>query len=266
MEKGESIVLIVLFGTIIMLGIGLLVIFFVTSHRRKYLTQQNTLLRIENEKEQAVLKAIISGQEEERSRIAKNLHDGVGAELSMLKLNFSKYLFFMKDTNEEKENFRSELNNLDQAIDTISTICKNLYPIALVNHGIVHTLKELIRRVNESATIKASFDCELKDSEVSSNQDKTLNIFRIFQEVLNNIIKYSRCNTLTVTLTKKPTVLEIKFEHNGQVFTNENVQALIAENNGIGLGSIQNRIDLLKGSINYTTSNTLTYVLIHLPH
>jgi two-component system, NarL family, sensor kinase len=266
MEDGQNIVSIVLFGAVLMLFVGILMIFFVTSHRRKYLTQQNSLLRIENEKEQAVLKAIISGQEEERNRIAKNLHDSVGAELSMLKLNFSKYLFFMKDTDEEKKNFRTELNNLDQTIDTISAICKNLYPITLKNHGIVKTLMDLIKRVNESGTIKANFECDLKDSDVSVSQEKTLNIFRIFQEVLNNLIKYSQCSALNVTLIKNADELEIKFEHNGQPFTNENVQVLMVQNKGIGLSSIQNRIDLLKGTIHYTATEKHTHILIHLPH
>ncbi|WP_317897095.1 sensor histidine kinase [Aurantibacillus circumpalustris] len=266
MEKSDSIVIIVLVGAIIMFGIAILVIYFVTSHRKKYLIQQNTLQRIENEKEQAILKAIISGQEEERNRIAKNLHDSVGAELSMLKLNFSKYLFFMKGTDEEKNNFRIELNNLDHTIATISAICKDLYPIALTNQGIIRTLKDLIKRINDSSIIKTTFKSDIEDSDIGTNQEKILNVFRIFQEVLNNLIKHSNCSTLNVILTKTFNSLEIKFEHNGQAFTNEHVEVLIKQNKGIGLSSIQNRIELLKGTLNYTSTNNLTQVLIRLPH
>ena len=265
MEKNDSIVFMVLFGAIIMLSIALLVIYFVTAHRKKYLIQKNELQRIENERELVLLKAIIYGQEEERNRIARNLHDSVGAELSMLKLNFSKYLYFMQATDEEKNKFRNGLNNLDRTIEAISTVCKDLYPLTLQNSGIIRTFEDLIRRTNESGAINCTFECTVLDRELSQNYENTLSIFRIFQEVLNNLIKHSQSSILKIMLVKNAEGIELQFTHNGLSFTNENAEAFINENKGIGLRSIQNRINLLKGNINYFSNDTNVVVLITLP-
>lgn len=265
MEKNDSIVFMVLLGAIIMLSIALLVIYFVAAHRKKYLIQKNELQSIENEREQILLRAIINGQEEERNRIARNLHDTVGAELSMLKLNFSKYLYFIKDTEEEKNKFRNELNNLDRTIENISTVCKNLYPLRLQNFGIINTFEDLTRRINECEAINCVFESTVTEKELGLNYDSILNVFRIFQEVLNNLIKHSCCNALKVTLAKSEGNLELQFKHNGNFFTNENAETFIEQNKGIGLISIQNRINLLKGNINYYSADEEIMVLISLP-
>lgn len=266
MEKGTEIIYIVLFGAVIMLGIALLVISFVTSHRKKYLKQQNELQRIEHEKEQNLLKAIIIAQEEERNRIARNLHDSVGAELSMLKLNFSQYLYFMNDTEIEKSKFKNELNNLDQTIETVSSVCKNLYPLTLQNYGLIKTFEDLIKRIDHIGLITCEFETTISNGDLGDDYDKLLNLYRVFQEVLNNLIKHSACTYLKVHLTKKDGFLDLKIEHNGRLFTNENVEILLKQNKGIGLSSIQNRINLLKGSIDYASNDHKSLILIKLPN
>src|SRR5688572_16450104 len=98
MEKEQDIIEIVLLGTFLMLTVSITVIYFVTLHRKKYLIQQNKLQQLEHEKQQELLKAVIRAQESERNRLATSIHDSIGAELSMLQLNLSKYAFYLKET------------------------------------------------------------------------------------------------------------------------------------------------------------------------
>lgn len=265
MEKNEDIIYIVLFGTLLMIVLCVTIVLFVMSHRKKYLLQQNELQRIENEKEQAVLKAIIASQEQERNRIAKNLHDSVGAELSMLKLNFSQYLYFMQGTEQEKNKFKNELNNLDQTIESISAVCKNLYPLTLQNYGMVKTLDDLIKRIHAYSSVSGTFSCHVTDSAFGPDQEKLLNIYRIFQEVLNNILKHSKCSNLDVSIHENSEKLEILFKHNGSIFTNETESLLKKKNTGIGLHSISNRVAVLEGSLDYFFQNERSQVVIKIP-
>lgn len=238
MEGDQNIVIIVFLGTFIMVIIGLILITFVSLHRKKYLLQQNELQRIENEREQAILISVIAAQEQERNRIAKNLHDSVGAELSMVKLNLSQQIYFLSEESLEKSKLREELNNLDKTIDAIAAVCKNLYPLSLQSRGIVITLQELIHRINLNGLVKAVFQCEVSDAQIGTSQERLLNVYRVFQEVLNNLLKHSSCKQLNVALTLTHHQLRIDFTHDGKMFTNENERRLREQNKGIGLQSI----------------------------
>lgn len=248
-----------------MLSISFVVIYFVSTHRKKYLTQQNKLLRIESEKEQELLKAVIKSQEDEKNRIARNLHDSVGAELSMLKLNLSKHLYFMKDSPDEKEIFEKNISNLDRTIETMSGVCRDLYPLTLSNYGLIRTLVQLTERLNEIKLMHCVFNSEVKEEELNLNDDQRLNYYRVFQEVLNNLIKYSQCKELSITLKFVETTFTITFVHDGIVFTNEDMQKLIDQNKGLGLSSINNRVNIVKGKINYFREASNSYIKIEFP-
>lgn len=265
MEEKQDLVFFVLSGALIMVTIAFMVIYLVIRQRKKYLVQENELLRIKNETEQNVLKAIIKTQEEERNRIATNLHDSVGAELSMLKLNLSKYIYFLKDTDFNTDYFTKDINNLDNTIETIRMVCKDLYPIMLENYGFIKTFHEICDRLNITGDIACKFRSQIAEDGMGPDFIYKLDLFRICQEVLNNIIKYAHCTAMQISITSNGKKMLIAFEHNGNAFTNKDAEQLIVQNKGIGLSSIKNRISLIEGRIDYLGRHNGSDVKIEIP-
>ncbi|MES2678574.1 MAG: histidine kinase [Bacteroidota bacterium] len=264
MEENEAVIFFVLVGALIMLSLALVVIFFVALHRKKYLVQQNDILRVRNESEQALLKAVIGTQEEERTRIGLNLHDSVGAELSMVKLNLSRYvqdksLVFSVD------HLKKEIENLENAIETIRGVVKDLYPKSLQIYGFITAFGGVVDRLDDSQTITARFNCTMPEAELGLDFPTKLDLYRICQEVLNNLIKYSACKNLMIDMLPEHNGVKIIFTHDGIEFLNADADNMILQNTGIGLKSIKNRTNLIKGKINYLRQNDNSVIEIFVP-
>jgi two-component system NarL family sensor kinase len=265
MEDHKEIVFIVLAGTSIMLTLIIVMVFFVAKQRKRYLIQQHELESIENERKQEILRAVVRTQEEERSRIATSLHDSIGAELSMLKLNLSKYVYFMKKNSMELEPLKTDIKNLDNTIQNLRSICRDLYPFTLQNYGFIKTFEDLMVRINETQTITCKYKINLKEEELFSDLNAKLNLLRLIQEVTNNLIKYADCTYLDIGFVTIDEILNIVFKHNGTGFSNEDVKKAISENKGVGLFSINNRIDLMEGKIDYFRTRNGSEIVIKLP-
>lgn len=264
MEENETIVLLVLVGALIMVSLALVVIFFVTQHRKKYLVQQNEILRVKSENEQSLLRAVISTQEEERTRIGMNLHDTVGADLSMLKLNLSRYI---QDVSRpfNPALFRKEIDNLEVVIDNVRGVVKDLYPKSLQVYGFIMAFGGVVDRLSDTQAVKATFNSTLHEAILELDYATKLDLYRVCQEVLNNLIKYSECKELKVEVTQHNDQLAITFTHDGVSFLDADAERLIAQNTGIGLKSIKNRINLIKGKINYLRHHNKSVIEISVP-
>jgi signal transduction histidine kinase len=264
MEENQAIILFVLVGALIMLGLALVVIFFVAQHRKKYLVQQNEILRVKNENEQALLRAVINTQEEERTRIGLNLHDSVGAELSMVKLNLSRYV---QDTSLvfSVDHFKREVDNLENAIQTVRAVVKDLYPKSLQIYGFITAFGGVVDRLDDSHKIAASFNCRMPETDLRLDFSTKLDLYRICQEILNNLIKYSACKNLVIDMLPEGPGVKIIFRHDGIEFLDADADQLMLQNTGIGLKSIKNRTNLIKGKINYLRDQHYSVIEIFVP-
>lgn len=266
MAHKQLLIFLVIGGAMMMFILCLIVIFFVTQQRKKYLIQQHEIQNAKNESEQALLKAIISTQEEERTRIGLNLHDSVGAELSMVKLNLTRSIHY-RDNGIDMDFFNAEMKNLDNTIENIRDICKDLYPKALQNYGFIAALGNVVARMNDSSLVNASFESVVEEIDLPFGFSEKLDLFRICQEILNNIIKHAKSTQLDVEINflNDESILNIIFRHNGLVFTNDDAENRIHQSNGIGLKSIRNRINLIRGKINYLWRDNKTVIEIAVP-
>jgi signal transduction histidine kinase len=264
MDEKNQIIFSLVIGTFLMLLLTLAVIYFVTLHRKKYLLQQNRLQKIEHEKQQEMLFEIIKAQEEERNRIARNLHDGVGISISMIQLNMTRHAATIKKKGENMEGFNRELKNLEDVYTEISRICHNLYPISLEKMGLSGTMREILEKVkNSSPGFTLTYSVE--ENELEMSMENKLNVFRIFQELLNNIIKYANCTLLTITVSQAESVLNIEFTHNGAKFDNTTAEQKMREGKGLGLTSMRNRATLMKGKIDYFSSPENCRIVLKVP-
>jgi|GEM_PF-3591948 len=193
--------------------------------------------------QQKVYHAMINAEERERSRIAKELHDGVSPILSAIKLYLQTLL------NSENEKARNEISKkvnstINEAIQSVSDISNKLSPHILQNFGLSIAIQSFIEKVSETTNLHFSFfynvNCKL-------DEDTEVNIYRILVELINNTIKYADARNVKVNITEMGSVVRIYFEHNGKGF---NIDEVKNKTKGMGLFNLDNRINLLNGKFN----------------
>lgn len=196
------------------------------------------------------------GQEEERARLARELHDGIGSDLAGIKIAFEHH-FSQQDTGEQTKRLQEAINN---ACKDLRLLSHQLHPLAFSSIGFSSFLKEYVDTVSQknNLTIKAYF---FPETEINKLTDDVLaGAYRIVQELVNNIVKHAKASSAEVQLTKHDDHLNILIHDNGVGFANVKKQ-------GIGLRNIRERLEKLKGSIEidsnvkYGTSITINIPL-----
>lgn len=220
--------------------IALLILYVFTQYKK---TQRQKYLNLENEKENVALKSLMAGEEKERSRIAKELHDGIGSLLAASKMHASQLKTNTPETSEKL------LHLLDNASKETRRISHNLLPESLVNKGLDVALQDFIASINESQLLKADYQSVNVNPDLP--QSTQLSIYRIIQELINNIIKHSGATEAFVQLNQNEKKLFITVEDNGKGFSYDKLS------NGIGLQNIESRLSLLNGKIEVDSQDSL---------
>jgi len=188
------------------------------------------------------MQSMLEGQEIERERIARDLHDSLGGLLSTIKLQFDNVSSKMKTIGNNPE-YKKANNLLDTAVEEVRTISRNLQPGALKNLGLIPSLKDLINRVDGEDYPEVHF--QYYEFPAKLDTMIALSIYRIIQELLNNAIKYSQADEILIQLTREGEELVILFEDDGIGFDPDNLKR-----KGMGLENIKSRINYLKGTMN----------------
>ncbi len=265
MNTADHVFFMVLTGTLVVTGLVVFIVFMVLSHYKRQLTMKHQIKILEIQKQNEIRDAIIKTQEEERLRIASNLHDGVGAELSMLKLNLSKHAYLLKNTYPRVEEMQTEIENLDRTVETLRETCRELYPTTLKHNDLVSSLEELLYKTADATGLNITFNNRLSATYTVETEERKLNLFRITQELLHNITKHARCRNLEMSVSWDQFSFQLDLIHDGNGLTNEHVSELMLTNKGVGLRSIANRVQLENGTINYSCSGQLSNVQIKIP-
>ncbi len=195
-------------------------------------------LRLKEEHQKTIMTTVFRTQENERKRISEALHDSVSQLLYGIKLKLQDYKRCNKD-----ENIYEELNSLiEQAVEETRDISFELAPSILSDFGLPIALEEMAKRLN---TEKLKISTKVSGLKDRLDLNKEINIFRIVQELVNNVIKHANATELKIALTIKATNLNISVSDNGDGF--DSLHALNAS--GSGLHSIKNRLDLFNGTM-----------------
>ncbi len=229
--------------------IGSLVAFLVVAfliyrnlQQRQRLKQQK-INELEKDKQLVAVDALLKGQEEERSRMAKDLHDGLGGLLSGVKFS----LINMKDnlviTPENMTVFERSLDMIDTSIKELRRVAHNMMPEMLTRFGLDEALKEYCNTINATNLLVVKYQSMGMDRRINSSAE--IIVYRIIQELLNNIMKHAAGTEAMVQLIKEEGRFSIVVEDNGKGFDT----ALLAGNKGAGLTSIRSRVDYLKGRL-----------------
>lgn len=200
------------------------------------------------------IRAVISSQEEERKRFAMDLHDDFGQMLSALRIQSNQAV--------KVSTTRDQINGqLDQMYRSLKVIAFNLMPQTLDKRGLSDAVSELCLQLNNMGKIRFSY--HEYDAEDHLDDQQKVAIYRVVQEVVNNIIKYANAQQVTINITGYEDSMSVMIEDDGDGFDLEQFKS----GKGNGWRNIESRIDLLAGDIDFDTQlgRKHTTVTIHVP-
>jgi signal transduction histidine kinase len=254
---------IIIFGTAVMLTLGILVVVLVI-FQQKQVIQHKLVLRDKDLKQQKErLVAILQGQEQERKRIAEDLHDEVGAQLSVLKLNLNQLQPLLKCENGEQEQLKETKDFADTIIQQLRIISQNLHPQALENLGLSRALDSFCNLMNKNKTVKILYKDD--GNQYPVEKQKALNIYRIVQELINNILKHAQATRISISYVSTASVLSISVEDNGNGQLLRTLDASSKKTGSLGLKNIESRLNIINGTIRYlpgTGSGTIAEIRV----
>jgi PAS domain S-box-containing protein len=206
---------------------------------------EEQLRQQEREQERIRSLAIVQGQEEERRRLAMDLHDGVGQLLTALRLQ-ADYLKNTLHSDEQRQILQTIADGIVQVQQEIRRISRNLMPSVLNDFGLAEALEFLCHTTEQNSSIAIERRIFIDNARYDSAIETC--IFRIAQEVFNNALKYSQARHLYLELRDEDNSLELIIEDDGKGFDPENISR------GQGLANIAQRARLLNGSLHIETS------------
>jgi two-component system NarL family sensor kinase len=248
--------ILLLFGFVLLAAI----ITYLLYNRYRWKQQVKLQAEIMNQQELAA-KSVLEAEEKERSRIAKDLHDGVGQMMSAARMNLSSYYNSAAITDQDQN---KSLQNIIQLVDDsckeVRAVSHSMMPAALLSKGLPDAVDELATKINSEA-LRLTFHSEGFTGRFDSNTETIL--YRIIQECVNNTIKHAEATELDISLINDEEGISVTIEDNGKGFI-YNPQL---ESEGIGLSNIRSRIQFLKGSVDFDSApGKGTLVAIHVPH
>lgn len=248
--------------TLYILAIGLLIVIVSIYFIVKFYDQRISTTRIITEQKEEInhqkirelednmkmnsMRSVIEGQEIERERIAKDLHDSLGGLLSTIKLQFDNVRSKKSDLGEMKE-YTQAHNLLDTAVEEVRTISRNLQPGALHDLGLMSAIKDLINRFEGDGAPDIDFQYYAMPEKI----DKmiSLSVYRIIQELLNNSLKHAKATEILIQLNTEDDELVIQYEDDGIGFDQNNLKR-----KGMGLENIKSRVNYMHGAITMDSS------------
>lgn len=211
------------------------------------------------EVEKLRLANIIEGQELERSRLARELHDGVGQILGAIRMHLN---LLSDDHREVQEAIVPVQDMVMELIDEITTISENLVPSKLRNFDLVHCLRSLCKSFNQPPVIHFN----ALDIPENLSQSTRVNIYRIVQESLHNAQKYAQAENITVQLLRDEDTLRITIEDDGIGMSLPGAPAVELSREGRGLNNMRSRVQIMNGTINWDSTPAYgTHINIEIP-
>ncbi len=220
---------------------GIVYLFYKQSRNKQRLASAREREELQRQRYAAVLEA----EENERSRVAKELHDGLGQLLSTIKLSLSA--IDEPGSGETARLLKNSLGIVDEATQEVRAISHNLMPATLVQIGLAAALRDVCAKINESALLQVNLTVEGLENRLPVQTEIT--VYRIIQEVLNNMIKHSKANVVTITVARSVDGLRLLISDNGIGFEKE----IIGKSAGLGWKNIFTRVSMLNGKIEVDT-------------
>lgn len=242
-----------------MLSLASAIILFVVFYQRRVIDHQQQIRNINEQNERELTKAAIRAEEEERYRIATELHDDVGSMLACVRL----YLKMAGKQGSDGGALDQSQELIDQTIQKVRNLSRSLQPAATLQLlGLHKALLALFDVFNKSDVITIHYS---GSDILSLNENTTLAIYRILQELVNNTLKHAHATIIWVSHTESGGSLEFRFSHNGKGITEETFHEYIYKKDASGLKNIVNRLKIVNGSISFDCTDEIYHTIMKIP-
>jgi signal transduction histidine kinase len=187
--------------------------------------------------------SVLTGEETERRRLARDLHDGLGGMLSGIKLKLTnmKGNFILDEKG--KSDFENALEMLDKSVHELRQVAHNMMPEALIEFGLKDALGDFCSSIDNLRNIRLKF--KFYGENIRAGQNIEIALYRIAQELVNNALKHSGASEILVDLVQEPERISLTVMDNGKGFDTNRIN----EFKGLGLSSLKSRVDALKGTM-----------------
>ena len=196
---------------------------------------------------------LLTAQEQERKRLALGLHDELGQSLAVLKLNLNAVKRGLKDTQELlKKEIQEIIEYTDQIIENVRRLSRDLTPSVIEDLGLTGAIRWLFEGYSEKFNIHISYNFPNIDSLFPEKNQ--INIYRIFQEIFNNIRKHAQTKSVLVNIEKKGDYVSFAIEDYGKGFDIKSVNKRKLDEKGLGLAAMEERVRILGGYFKISSS------------
>lgn len=248
-------------ATVGMLLLAGAIVLFVLFYQKKMLQEQVKRQLMEADFQRKMLKAALDSQENERRRLAGDLHDSIGAMLSTIRVGLST---LVRKDDIPSESIAETKQMLDDTIESVRAISRDLMPSTLEKFGLSQAIKEICERISSATKLPIHFQEEGHPNPLDKNKEVML--FRVVQELLNNALKHAQASAMDVHMNWNHE-LSISVEDNGKGFDSSLQRDAQGNSKGLGLFNIENRARLLGASVLFDkpASQKGTRILLRLP-
>ena len=243
--SGSEIFNLMAIGISVMIAFAMAFIVFSNRTQRRLLAERMRQKELELKHKEDLLYSTIEVQEEERRRIARDLHDDIGTKLNVIFLNLHRLRKIDGISTDGSETI-DEINSLiGTTIDTTRRISHNLLPPTLEDFGLVEAVKELCENFEKSGALTVDFDLFENQSPIADKMVE-LNIYRVLQELIKNSIKHGNASAITIRLSLGVEQVKLEYQDNGKGF---DMEAMKTSKKGLGMKSIESRMEMINAQL-----------------
>ena len=246
LQEDSQIILIIIIAIFVLLFMAVALVLFFFFSRKKIIATELEKANLALAHQKKILQATIETQEQERERIAQDLHDAISSKLNVVSLSTNVLIDGNLTDKEQEDTLEHILNITTLTLESSRRLAHNLLPPILDKFGLEAALEELCDEFENSKKVTIQRSIKYLNT---FTKTKELHIFRIIQEFINNAIRHGEATQMKLILVSEEDNLCISFEDNGKGFDEE----VLEDKVGLGLKNIQSRVDILDGEIDYTS-------------
>jgi two-component system, NarL family, sensor kinase len=216
------------------------------------------------QKEIELINAVVKAQEDERTQIARNLHDDVGATLSMTQQKLSEATLHLNKDSDAIQDILSVADMIEKSVTSLRSITNGMLPHYLLNFGLRKSVDRLFENAQESIG-KPCLVVKHLPASVTITKEREIQIYYIISELLNNLIKHAKPNFIDGEFSKSGAMISFSLSHDGVAISQSDYEYLQLRNTGIGLSSIAHRVTILKGSLDFVRAERGGKITLKIP-
>ena len=244
----KEIVAIIFYTSGFFIVMAVVIVLFFYFSRKKIIQKEVEKKDLEIQYQKELLSAVIITQEEERKRIAQDLHDDISSKLNIVSLNSHLLTAPGLTESETIEITKTIIELTSKALDNSRKIAHGLLPPVLDKFGLHAGIEELCLEFSSSKAVEVQYEnTSIFDS---TDTDRHLHVFRILQELMNNSLRHGKASRISIFCEDNQEMKRLTYQDNGIGFDTSNT----ATQKGLGMKNIESRVAFLKGEIIFTSS------------